>query len=90
MQPAHDQLMDEKEFNKSMFQRPFQYLQKFNAGQELGNIRCKDVKGTPGECIEVLLRLVLHVFSTVGFMYSFVQLFQLNSRYYLLPVAEKY
>jgi hypothetical protein len=56
VEPFHDQLMDEKEFKSSMFQRPFQYLLQFNANKELANIQSKVVEGTPGECIEVLLR----------------------------------
>ena len=70
VEPAHDQLMDEKEFKSSMFQRPFQYLQRFNTGQELRNIQCKRVMGTPEQCIEVLLRLVLHAILSVDDIHS--------------------
>ena len=54
-----DQTIDGAEFRSPMFQRPFQYLQRFNQRQELRGIRADEPHGTPQECIEVLLRYVL-------------------------------
>ena len=58
--PQYDQMMDGVEFRSPMFQRPFQYLQRFSRQQELRGIRANDVHGTPQECIQVLLQYVTY------------------------------
>jgi hypothetical protein len=50
-----DQTMDRMEFESEMFQRPFQYLQRSAQNRELQGIDCKNVVGTPEECIVTLL-----------------------------------
>ena len=51
----YDQQMDEVEFRSPMFQRPFQYLQRFVHNQELRGIQADTPHGTPAECIQTLL-----------------------------------
>ena len=84
VEPAHDQLMDEKEFESSMFQRPFQYLQRFNTDQELRNTQSKSniVEGTPAGCIEVLLRLVHYAILTLDDIYSSIHASRAYVRHY--------
>ena len=49
--------MDDKEFNSSMFQRVFQYLQRHNANVSLDRFMYAEssVEGTAMECLVVLL-----------------------------------
>jgi len=50
-----DQKMDDKAFGSPEFQRPFQYLQRFAAGQELRGVECTHIQGNHQQCIEILL-----------------------------------
>jgi len=54
--PRYDQTMDQKKFESTMFQRLFQYLQRFNQRQELSGIQSDIVQGNPEQCINVLLQ----------------------------------
>ncbi|KAF6297909.1 hypothetical protein mRhiFer1_000154 [Rhinolophus ferrumequinum] len=48
--------MDEREFCSETFQRPFQYLKRFFARQNLDTFQYQgQVEGTPGECLQHLL-----------------------------------
>ena len=51
-----DQKMDEDEFRSSMFQRPYQYLQRYMTNQELRGIHADTPQGNPRDCIQMLLR----------------------------------
>lgn len=66
----YDQTMDEIEFKSSMFQRPFQYLERFNNRLELRGIKSDNVHGTPAECIEVLLQYVTLLFDLLFILLS--------------------
>uniref|UniRef100_A0A8C8S421 RING-type E3 ubiquitin transferase n=1 Tax=Pelusios castaneus TaxID=367368 RepID=A0A8C8S421_9SAUR len=48
--------MDQKEFCSEAFQRPFQYLKRFDRGDNLDKFRYEgSVEGTPGECLQLFL-----------------------------------
>lgn len=49
--------MDWKEFCSEAFQRPFQYLRRFNVGNDLDTFEYEEgsVEGTPAECLQLFL-----------------------------------
>uniref|UniRef100_A0A669PUC8 RING-type E3 ubiquitin transferase n=2 Tax=Phasianus colchicus TaxID=9054 RepID=A0A669PUC8_PHACC len=54
---ASDPGMDEEEFHSEAFQRPFQYLRRFNNGYDLDTFWYTEqsVEGSPAECLQVFL-----------------------------------
>uniref|UniRef100_A0A8C2UJJ3 RING-type E3 ubiquitin transferase n=1 Tax=Coturnix japonica TaxID=93934 RepID=A0A8C2UJJ3_COTJA len=54
---ASDPGMDEEEFHSEAFQRPFQYLKRFDSGCNLDTFWYKEhsVEGSPAECLQVFL-----------------------------------
>ncbi|KAL3881524.1 hypothetical protein ACJMK2_027956, partial [Sinanodonta woodiana] len=50
-----DQLFDEMVFAGSLFQRPYQYLSRFNQEQELNKFDATVTCGTPADCLNILL-----------------------------------
>ncbi|KAK3097976.1 hypothetical protein FSP39_014985 [Pinctada imbricata] len=52
----HDLLFDEKEFRGSVFQRPYQYLVRLDAGRGLADVDPAKTEGDRNQCLQVLLR----------------------------------
>ncbi|XP_064006836.1 E3 ubiquitin-protein ligase RNF213 [Pogoniulus pusillus] len=54
---ASDPGMDEEEFCSEAFQRPFQYLRRFDRGRNLDTFcyKARSVKGSPAECLQLFL-----------------------------------
>ena len=51
-----DQTMDEDEFRSQTFQRVYQYLSRFDAKRDVGDVDPFKPEGTPLHCLEILLR----------------------------------
>ncbi|XP_077969852.1 E3 ubiquitin-protein ligase rnf213-alpha-like isoform X1 [Styela clava] len=49
-------LMDQKEFESESFQRPYQYLMRYDSHKDLDKYRYQNPSGSKKECIAVLLR----------------------------------
>ncbi|XP_053706651.1 E3 ubiquitin-protein ligase rnf213-alpha isoform X2 [Synchiropus splendidus] len=52
---SEDPLMDDKEFRSEAFQRPYQYLIRFNQRHNLDGFTSKGVEGSHVECLQMLL-----------------------------------
>ena len=48
--------MDDVEFQSAVFQRPFQYLQRFAQQKKLRGVEVNVPHGTPEQCITTLLQ----------------------------------
>jgi len=48
--------MDDVEFQSAVFQRPFQYLQRFAQHSKLRGVDVNVARGTPDQCITTLLQ----------------------------------
>ncbi|KAM9780063.1 E3 ubiquitin-protein ligase rnf213-alpha-like [Neosynchiropus ocellatus] len=53
--PSEDPLMDDKAFRSEAFQRPYQYLIRFNQRHNLDGFTSKGVEGSHVECLQMLL-----------------------------------
>lgn len=49
--------MDEEEFESNSFQRVYQYIRRYTAGENLDNFSFKEssVEGTPQECLQQIV-----------------------------------
>ena len=53
---SHHLKMDQRQFESEMFQRPYQYLDRFSRNQNLDRFTYSAPEGTPDQCIKALLR----------------------------------
>ncbi|XP_073713018.1 E3 ubiquitin-protein ligase rnf213-alpha-like [Misgurnus anguillicaudatus] len=49
-----DPLMDDQEFRSEAYQRPYQYLKRFNNGVNLDGFVYKGIEGSPLECLQMM------------------------------------